>query len=130
MFILIIMDSELWMRKSASDIIPIHTLVGKLGATKDVLLAAHFITGSDVTSRIGTKLSALKAQPEKRLSKFGQHLPPTTQSFKLAGEYLVKVLEPKSKCKTLDDLQCEKWLKPSFQIYKVCLAQALLCTVT
>ena len=96
--------SEFWMRKSASDIILIHTLVGKLGATKVVLLAANFITGSDVTSRIGTKLSALKAQPEQYLSKFGQHLPPTTQSFKLAEEYLVKVLEPWSKCNTLDDL--------------------------
>ena len=72
------------MRKSASDIIPIHTLVGKLGATKDIFLAAHFLTGTDVTSRIATKLSALKTQLEKYLSKFDQHLPPTTQSFKVA----------------------------------------------
>ena len=59
--------SELWMRKSASDTMPIHTLADKIDATKYILLAAHFIKESDVTSRIGTKPFTIKALSEKNI---------------------------------------------------------------
>ena len=42
----------------------IHVLYGSLGHIKSsVILKAHIITGSDVTSKLGTKERALKACP-------------------------------------------------------------------
>ena len=44
----------------------------KLGESKcRVLLKDHFLTGSDVTSKIGTKTSALKYNPDQ-LINFGE----------------------------------------------------------
>ena len=99
--------SELWMRKSSSDIIPIHTLVNEIDATADVVLAAHFLTRSDVTSKIGNKVAALKAEPEKYLCKFGRSLPPSAKCLELAEEYLVKVVKLGSRSKTFDTLRFE-----------------------
>lgn len=96
------------MRKSATDIIPIHILVDRIGPTANVLLAIHFLTGSDVTSKIGTKSAALKiTEPQKYLQTFGQETPPHSASMKLAEEYLVKVLKPGSKCKSFNALRLE-----------------------
>lgn len=104
---------ELWMRKSATDIIPIPNLVEKMSPPSKVTLAIHFLTGSDVTSKTGTKASALKAQPEKYLQNFGRLLPPSAQSFELAEEYLVKSLKPNTSCKTFDKLQGEIFTQAS-----------------
>lgn len=78
-----------------------------MGPPSKVILAIHFLTGSDVTSKIDTKASGLKAQPEKYLQNFGRLLPPSAQSFELAAEYLAKVLKPNTSCKTFDKLRGE-----------------------
>lgn len=60
---------ELWMRAGVGDsirYIPVHVLAGKQGHELcDVLPAVHALTGCDITSKFGTKLAALKANPVK-----------------------------------------------------------------
>jgi len=47
-----------------------------------MILKAHILTGSDVTSKVGTKAAALKAQPERYLQDFGQKTHLRQISFK------------------------------------------------
>lgn len=52
--------------------IPIHALAALHGVDLcSVLPAVHHLTGSDYTSKVGMKLSALHANPANYLSKFG-----------------------------------------------------------
>lgn len=62
---------------------------------------------SDVTSKVGTKAAALKAQPEKFLKNFGRQVPPSTDSLDLAEQFLVRVLKSGTKCKTFDQIRVE-----------------------
>ncbi len=87
--------------------IPTPTLVKKTVPPSKVILAIHFLNGPGVTSKIGTKASALKAKSEKYLQKFGRLLPLSVHSFELAEEYLVKVLKPNTSCKTFNKLRGE-----------------------
>ena len=67
---------ELWMRCGTRESvrhIPVHILANKVG--KDmckVIPAVHFLTGSDYTSKCGTKHASLAANPVHYLSEFGK----------------------------------------------------------
>ena len=56
--------SEFWMRYGTENVqsfIPVHPLYGSPGHNKSsVIQKAHYITGYDVTSELGTKNRALK----------------------------------------------------------------------
>ena len=53
--------------------IPIHTLYSRLTSSLcEVILAVHIGTGCDYISKIGTKLGAIKANPEIYLKGFGE----------------------------------------------------------
>ena len=86
---------ELWTRAGTGQsarYLPLHIIYQRIGPDlASVLPALHCLTGCDVTSKIGTKKSALKANPQSFLKNFG-----TTSSrtdFKSAEEFLVKVLK-------------------------------------
>ena len=59
---------ELWVTavvRDSSRYIPTHTLAEKLGdGICSVLPALHTLTGSDYTSKFGTKSASVKASPE------------------------------------------------------------------
>ena len=57
-----------------------------------VLLAVHSLTGYDITNKIGTKRSALKAEPKKYLKYLGISPNLTQIVLKDAEIYLVMVL--------------------------------------
>ena len=55
---------QFWMRAGVSDstrYIPLHSSAKKIGSLCDVLPATHALTGSFITSKVGTKAAALKA---------------------------------------------------------------------
>ena len=67
---------ELWVRFGAGEKtrnIPIHVLADKMGnhLSSSILLKTHALTGCNVTSKIGTKSSAMKVNPEIFLQAFG-----------------------------------------------------------
>ena len=68
-----------------------------------MILKAHILTGSDVTSKVGTKTAALKAQPERYLQDFGENTFVT--DLVQAEKYLVNVVHAKSTCATFDELR-------------------------
>ncbi|MCG8430862.1 MAG: hypothetical protein MJA29_06800 [Candidatus Omnitrophica bacterium] len=67
---------EVWFKggvASTTRYIPIHVLAKNVGRSMcEILPAIHALSGSDVTSKVGTKSSALKADPEKYLKGFGK----------------------------------------------------------
>lgn len=53
--------------------LPVHKLANLLGPRKcQSIIAAHHLTGSDYTSKLGTKPSAIRAEPDKYLLDFGR----------------------------------------------------------
>ena len=62
---------ELWVRVGRGNIthiLPLHTLHARLGSRMcSVLPALHSLTGCDITSKIGSKRGALKAEPMAHL---------------------------------------------------------------
>ena len=53
--------------------LPLHLLLYKIGVPKcKVIYKAHILTGSDSTSKIGSKKSAINAKPELYLQRFGE----------------------------------------------------------
>ena len=66
------------------------------------------LTGCDVTSKIGTKSSAMKNNPERFLEDFGIG-EPSDAAFKSAEHYLVNLIQPSSNCRTLDELRYEMY---------------------
>uniref|UniRef100_A0ABD2W9L6 Uncharacterized protein n=1 Tax=Trichogramma kaykai TaxID=54128 RepID=A0ABD2W9L6_9HYME len=66
--------------------VPIHSLVVYHGNDLcQVLPAAHHLTGSDDTSKVGTKFKALQANPTKYLSDFGKVEIPGIKIFHYCG---------------------------------------------
>ena len=65
---------ELWLKfrtGTNTRFLLMHILCEKLGHEMcSVLLKAHILTGCDVTSKIGTKNGALKADPQRYLRDF------------------------------------------------------------
>lgn len=126
---------ELWIKAgSGAKVrkIPLHVLAVKLGGNLcQCLPAVHFLTGSDYTSKIGTKKKAMKADPKKYLMQFGQSKIFMLQkkiflkriyllknfldtnnlvnNINNAETYLVKVFSPKSNLITFDKLRYEKY---------------------
>ena len=104
---------EVWMRYGTGTnkrYIPIHTLAKTLGESKSkAAVKAHILTGCDATSKIGTKTSALKKNPEIYLQMFGEEEFGDT-SFKQAEKYLVQVVETGSKCSSFDDLRYHMYI--------------------
>ena len=101
---------ELWMRGGIGDTtryIPLNTLGEKSPELCEVLPAAHALTGCDITSKVGTKHGAIKADPVKYLSQFGKESSEAQLCVMVskAEEYLVKVLKQGTSCKTMDSLR-------------------------
>ena len=99
---------KLWIRMgtgASKRLIPIHHLYQRMPRPLvKVLLAAHFGTGCDTLSKLGTKLAALNTIPEMYLKGFGTKELDDIQLAK-CEEYLVKVYKHNTKCKTFDSLR-------------------------
>ena len=80
-------------------------MANKLGdhLSSSIILKTHMLTGSDVNSKIGTKSSAMKSNPERFLENFGY--------FGSDAAYpmlcLVNVIQPSSTCRIFDELRHE-----------------------
>lgn len=102
---------ELWVRAGVGDTtryLPLRKLFQRLGDSLcNVLPAVHSLTGCDITSKVGTKKAALKAQPQKLLKHFGRFPNPSEQIVKDAEMYLIKVLKPQSEAKNFSQLRSE-----------------------
>ena len=92
--------------------IPIHILADKLRdhLSSSIILKTHVFTGCDVTSKIGTKSSAMKINPERFFQAFGVG-EPSDIAFKSAERYLVNVIQPSSNCMTFDELRYVSYTK-------------------
>ena len=66
------------------------------------------ITGCHGTSKIGTKSSAIKNNPERFLEDFRIGEPFNT-AFKSVEHYLVNVIQPSSNIRTFDELRYEMY---------------------
>ena len=88
---------QLWVKAGIANstrFIPIHILHNRLMPNlPKVLPALHSLTGSDVTSKVGTKKAALKAEPVKHLQGFGNFSKLNDAVSNEAEKYLVKVLD-------------------------------------
>ena len=101
---------ECWVKFGVSNTtryIPLHTLAERIGSLTKFLPSIHALTGNDITSKFGTKFSALKISPEKYLTYFGKKTDGLDINMVLADaeQFLVQVLKPGSKCKSLDELR-------------------------
>ena len=103
--------AELWVRAGVGDTtryVPIHTLFQRLGSRLcAVLPALHSLTGCDITSRVGTKKAALKAEAEKFLKHFGTSSALSPAQIRKAEHYLVKVLNKASDATNFSDHRVE-----------------------
>ena len=102
-------DSERLRRCSAS---PVHmstvaetTPLPLCSDLCTVLPALHSLTGCDITSKIGTKKAALKADPKIHLHGFGTTTPLTSATIQRAEQYLVNVVDVGSKCSNFQELR-------------------------
>ena len=78
--------------------IPLHLISERKPELFSVLPAIHILTGCYTTSKVGTKLSALKPSAAQLLSEFGESLSSQNQDeiIRKAVQYLVQVLNPNS----------------------------------
>ena len=102
---------QLWVRAGVGDTsryVPLHILFQRLGRQLcTVLPALHSLTGCDITSKVGTKKAALKAEPEKFLKSFGRSSTLSQPTLHKAEHFLVKVVKRGSDCLTFSDLRAE-----------------------
>ena len=89
--------SELWMK--------FGTVTQLAPSVYSVIIKAHILTDCGITSKIGTKVAALKCKPEKYLMTFGDI--DDNLSCRNAEQYLVKVMYSSSNCTTFDELHYE-----------------------
>ena len=96
---------ELWVRAGVGDstrYVPLHTLFECIGCHLcEVPPAVHSLMGCDITSKVGTKKAALKADQEKLLQQFGTMPTLSPSVIRNADCYLVKVLKSSSDSKKL-----------------------------
>ncbi|KAG1685952.1 hypothetical protein GQR58_008894 [Nymphon striatum] len=101
---------ELWIRAgrgNTSRFLPLHTLYASLGRDLcTVLPAIHSLTGCDITSKIGTKKAALKANPETHLQGFATS-PPSVAVIQHVETYLFHVVDNRSKPRSSDQLRTQ-----------------------
>ena len=91
--------------------LPIHHLYYRIPkALKDVLLSCYIGTGCDYLSKVGTKLGALRALPEKFLSHFGSRNLDEVQ-VELAKEFLVNIIKSNAHERTFDQLRYSQYKK-------------------
>ena len=102
---------EAWVRFGAGEKnkdIPIQVLANKLGdhLSSLIILKTHVLTRCDVSSKIETKSSAIKNNPERFFEDFriGE---PSDAVFKSAEHYLVNVIQWSSNCSTFGELRYE-----------------------
>uniref|UniRef100_A0ABD2X1Z4 NYN domain-containing protein n=1 Tax=Trichogramma kaykai TaxID=54128 RepID=A0ABD2X1Z4_9HYME len=92
--------------------IPLHKIFSHYGESFcSILPALHQLTGSNYTSNVGTKYSALLADPLDYLQNFGQDVTELSieQSVECAEEYLVRVLTSSLRYKTFDQLRYHEY---------------------
>lgn len=83
-----------------------HILARKIGLDIcKVLPAIHTLTGSDTTSKVGSKAAALKVNPVGYLENFGKELNDTGDSLVEAEKYLVQVFKSGAPYATMDELR-------------------------
>ena len=96
---------ELWVRAGTGETtryVPLHTLYEQLGPQLcSVLPAVHSLIGCDITSKVGTKKAALKADPQKFLKNFGESPTISVRSIQNAEKFLIKVLKKTSEASDL-----------------------------
>ena len=104
---------RLWQRMGTGEkqrYIPLHSLYKRLPKPlRKVILPAYVGTGCDYISKLGTKMGALNAFPEKYLNNFEGPL--DKEKINLAEEYLVNVLKQNAAEKTFDDLRYNQYQK-------------------
>ena len=103
---------KMWIRVGKGDkkrFIPVHTLYNRLGPLRKVLLATHIGTGFDYLSKIGTKLGALNAIPEKILIDFARGQSLDERQIEAGEKYLVNVLKINASETTFDELRCSQY---------------------
>ena len=90
--------------------LPLHLLLYKIGVPKcQVIYKAHILTGADSTNKIGSKQSAINANPELYLQGFGEENELSVEAAELAEQYLIKVVQPKSTCVTFNELRFDMY---------------------
>ena len=94
---------------SNASFLPIHFMYKKLGHNFcKCFLKVHIGTGSDYISKVGTKKSALKANPVANLNSFGETPFLDDSQVKEAERYLVLTFSnPNAPEKTFDKLRCK-----------------------
>ena len=104
----------MWLRTGVGDstrFVPVHVIHKNMGQDLCSLLPAiHALSGSDYTSKVGTKKAALNIASRTYLENFGvsHDSENVVKSLQSAEEYLVQVLRKGSPCKSLDELRL--WL--------------------
>ena len=105
---------KLWQQTGVGNnkrFVPVHHLYTRIPKPlREVLLACYIGTGCDYLSKVGTKLGALSAFPEKFLKKFGK-VELDSEQISLAEEYLVNVLKSNATEKTFDQLRLNQYEK-------------------
>ena len=113
---------ELWIKFGAgghSRFVPLHVMYNNMNKElHSVILKAHILTGCDATSKIGAKKGALKASPEKYLSKFGNDRTDVL-SYENAESFLVKVLNAGSQSNTFNDLRYETYVSKKTPLHQL-----------
>ena len=101
--------------------IPIHVLANKLRyhLSSLIILPTHMLTGCNVTSKIGTKSSAMKNNPASFLEDFGIG-EPSDAALKSVEHYLVNIIQPSLNCRTFE------YIAHKIKVFQVC-HQPLTC---
>ena len=109
---------RLWVKHGRGDktcFLPLHTIHGQLGENESkCMLKTHIGTGCDYLSKVGTKRSALAANPVVTLPTFGDSLTLRECEIDEAEAYLVRVYSSAPKTvtdKTFDALRYEMYKK-------------------
>ena len=84
-----------------------------------MIYKAHILTGSDSTSKIGPKKSAINPNPELYLQQFGEENELSVEAAERAEQYLIKVEQPESTCVTFDELSFDVYRSPKTPYVKL-----------
>lgn len=131
--------NQLWVKcgvGNSTRFMPIHIMAPQHGKLCSVLPAVHHLTGSDYTSKVGTKAAALKVNPQTFLSKFGHSVdePELSKNVLKAESYLVQVIKPGTTAQTMNELRghfyfhCKSVLPPTSKAIKPHILRACLAT--
>ena len=119
---------ELWVKYGSDNnerFIPIHLLANRIGYDMcHIILKAHILTGCDVTSKVGTKVNALKANPAQYLSRFGENDSLLDDVAIEAENCLVKTIQVNTEIKKFDQYECHiievSVICPRKQLFQIC----------